>query len=172
LGGVVSQNASGIDVRIQGNTMEVGNEMYHLGNISRVSTFTHLIGFHGSLLRAIWLKKWWLIGSLILIAVGGSSGAVLAIGIVALLLTIARIYLMLTKKSTEYVLRLESAGVVRGVLASEDASRIEEIVKMVSEAIRNPPVTEQHLHLPNVRKLDKAEINMHGAGSTGIQQTA
>lgn len=168
----MSQNASGIDVKIQGNTMEVGNEMYHLGNISRVSTFTHLIGFHGSPLRAIWLKKWWLIGSLVLIAVGSSSGAVLAIGVVALLLTIARIYWMLTKKSTEYVLRLESAGVVRGVLASEDAGRIEEIVKMVSEAIRNPPVTEQQIHLPNVRKLDKAEINMYGADSTGIQQAA
>lgn len=168
----MSQNAGGIDVTIQGNTMEVGNEMYHLGNISRVSTFTHLIGFHGSLLRAIWLKKWWLIGSVVLIAVGSSSGAVLAIGVVALLLTIARIYWMLTKKSTEYVLRLESAGVVRGVLASEDASRIEQVVKMVSEAIRNPPVTEQHVHLPNVRKIEKAEISQYGDGNTGIQQTA
>lgn len=168
----MSQNAGGIDVTIQGNTMEVGNELYHLGNISRVSTFTHLIGFHGSLLRAIWLKKWWLIGSVILIAAGSSSGAVLAIGVVALLLTIARIYWMVTKKSTEYVLRLESAGVVRGVLASDDASRIEEIVKMVSEAIRNPPVAAQHIHLPNVRKIDKAEINQYGADSTGIQQSA
>jgi hypothetical protein len=79
---------------------------------------------------------------------------------------------MLNKKRTEYVLRLESAGVVRGVLASDDSSRIEEIVEMISEAIRNPPVTAQHLHLPNVRKLDKAEINQYGAGSTGIQQGA
>jgi hypothetical protein len=97
---------------------------------------------------------------------------VLAIGVAALLLTIARIYWMLTKKSTEYVLRLESAGVVRGVLASEDASRIEQVVKMVSEAIRNPPVTEQHVHLPNVRKIEKAEISQYGDGNTGIQQTA
>ncbi len=152
--------------------MEVGNEMYHLGNISRVSTYTHLIGFHGSPLRAIWLKKWWIIASLILIAAGNSSGAVLAIGVVLLITTIVLIVRMLQKKRTEYVLRLESAGVVRGVLASEDASKIEEIVRMVSEAIRNPPVTEQHLHLPNVRRLDKAEINMYGPGSTGIQQTA
>jgi Family of unknown function (DUF6232) len=171
-GGAVSQDASGIDVTIQGNTMEVGNEMYHLGNISRVSTFTHLIGFHGGPLRAIWVKKWWLLGSVILIAAGSSSGTLLAIGVIALLATIARIYWMLTHKSTEYVLRLESAGVVRGVLASEDAGRIEEIVKLVSGAIRNPPVTAQHIHLPNVRKIDKTEINQYGAGSTGIQQTA
>jgi hypothetical protein len=152
--------------------MDVGNEMYHLGNISRVSTYTHLIGFHGSPLRAVWLKKWWIIGGVILIAAGTSSGAVLALGFVVLALAVWQIVRMLNKKRTEYVLRLESAGVVRGVLASDDASRIEEIVAMISEAIRNPPATTQALHLPNVRKLDKAEINMYGPGSTGIQQGA
>jgi hypothetical protein len=168
----MAQNADGIDVKIQGNTMEVGNEMYHLGNISRVSTYTHLIGFHGSPLRAVWLKKWWIIVSLILIAIGGSSSAVLAIGVIVLIVAIVQIVRMLKKKRIEYVLRMESAGVVRGVLASEDSSKIEEIVRLITEAIRNPPVTEQHLHLPNVRKLEKAEINQFGAGSTGIQQTA
>lgn len=168
----MSQEESGIDVKIQGNTMDVGNEMYHLGNISRVSTYTHLIGFHGSPLRAIWLKKWWIIGSLILISAGTSSGAILGIGLILLIVTIVQIIRMLQSKRTEYVLRLESAGVVRGVLASKDAGKIEEIVRMVSEAIRNPPITEQHLHLPNVRRLEKAEINMYGAGSIGIQQSA
>jgi hypothetical protein len=152
--------------------MDVGNEMYHLGNISRVSTYTHLIGFHGSPIRALWLKKWWIVGSVVLIAAGSSSSAVLAIGLVVLIATILQIVRMLKKKRTEYVLRLESAGVVRGVLASEDSSTIEQIVQAISEAIRNPPVTEKHLHLPNVRKLEKAEINMYGPGSTGIQQTA
>jgi hypothetical protein len=168
----MAKNADGIDVKIQGNTMEVGNEMYHLGNISRVSTYTHLIGFHGSLLRAVWLKKWWIIGSLILLAIGKSSGAILAIGVIALIVTIVQIVRMINNKRTEYVLRMESAGVVRGVLASEDSGKIEEIVRLVTEAIRNPPVTEQHLHLPNVRKLANAEINQYGAGSTGIEQTA
>jgi hypothetical protein len=168
----LSQTSGGIDVEIQGNTMDVGNEMYHLGNISRVSTYTHLIGFHGSPLRAIWLKKWWIIGSLILLGAGSSSGVLLAFGLVVLIATIWQIFRMLKKKRTEYVLRLESAGIVRGVLASDDSSKIEEIVGMISEAIRNPPVTAQHLHLPSVRKLDKAEINMYGPGSTGIQQGA
>jgi hypothetical protein len=168
----LSQTSGGINVEIQGNTMDVGNEMYHLGNISRVSTYTHLIGFHGGLLRAIWLKKWWIFGSLILLSIGGSSSAFLVLGLVVLGATIVQIVRMLKQKRTEYVLRLESAGVVRGVLASNDSAKIEEIVAMISEAIRNPPVTAQHLHLPNVRKLDKAEINMYGPGSTGIQQGA
>lgn len=168
----VPQSPGGIDVEIQGNTMDVGNEMYHLGNISRVSTYTHLIGFHGSPLRAIWVKKWWIIVSLILLGAGSSSGGLLVLGLLLLAATVWQIIRMLNKKRTEYVLRLESAGVVRGVLASDDSGRIEEIVGMISEAIRNPPVTAQHLHLPNVRKLDKAEINQYGAGSTGIQQGA
>jgi hypothetical protein len=167
-----AKSAGGIDVEIQGNTMDVGNEMYHLGNISRVSTYTHLIGFHGSPLRAVWLKKWWIVGGLILLGVGSSSGVLLALGLVVLIAAIWQIVRMLNNKRIEYVLRLESAGVVRGVLASDDSGKIEEIVGMISEAIRNPPVTAQHLHLPNVRKLDKAEINMYGPGSTGIQQGA
>jgi hypothetical protein len=166
----MSQNGSGIDVEIQGNTMQVGNEMYHLGNISRVSTYTHLIGFHGSPLRAIWLKKWWIIIGLVLLAIGSSSSALLLLGLVVLAVGIAQIIRMLQKKSTEYVLRLESAGVVRGVLASEAPSTIEGIVEMISESIRNPPVTSQHMHLPNVRKIEKAEINQYGERSQGIVQ--
>jgi hypothetical protein len=168
--GEMSQNDSGIDVEIQGNTMQVGNEMYHLGNISRVSTYTHLIGFHGSPLGAIWLKKWWIIIGLVLLAVGSSSSALLLLGPVVLAVGIAQIVRMLQKKSTEYVLRLESAGVVRGVLASGDSNTIEGIVGMISESIRNPPVTSQHMHLPNVRKIEKAEINQYGERSQGIVQ--
>jgi|ERR1700722_1284511 len=166
----MSQIGSGIDVEIQGNTMQVGNEMYHLGNISRVSTYTHLVGFHGSPLQAIWLKKWWLIIGLVLLAVGTSSAVVLLIGLAVLAVGIVQIVQMLQKKRTEYVLRLESAGVVRGVLASEDPGTIEGIVGMISESIRNPPVTSQHMHLPNVRKIEKAEINQFGERSQGIVQ--
>jgi len=166
----MSQNGSGIDVEIQGNTMQVDNEMYHLGNISRVSTYTHLIGFHGSPLRAIWLKKWWIIIGLVLLAVGSSSGVLLLLGLVVLAVGIAQIVRMLQKKSTEYVLRLESAGVVRGVLASEDPNTIEGIVEMISKSIRNPPVTSQHMHLPNVRRVEKVEVNQYGEHSQGIVQ--
>jgi hypothetical protein len=167
----LSQNASGIDVEIQGNTMQVANEMYHLGNLSRVSTYTHLIGFHGSPLRAIWLMKWWIVAIVVLLIAGSSSGggSLLILALLAILVTAARIVRMLQRKRTEYVLRLESAGVVRGVLASEDPNVIDEIVAMISQSIRNPQIASQHLHLPNVRKIDNAEFHQFGDHATGIR---
>jgi hypothetical protein len=168
----LSQNASGIDVEIQGNTMQVANEMYHLGNLSRVSTYTHLIGFHGSSLRAIWLKKWWIAFAVVLFISGASSGGgfLLILALVVALVVVVQIIRMMQRKRTEYVLRLESAGVVRGVLASEDPNVIGEIVEMISQSIRDPQITSQHLHLPNVRKIDNAEFNQYGDRNIGIQQ--
>src|SRR6202171_1288885 len=160
----LSPNTSGTDVEIHANTMNVANEMYHLGNIARVSTYTHLIGFHGSPLRAVWLKKWWIFLALILFISGASSGGsfLVVLGLVGAFVTAARIMQMLQKKRTEYVLRLESAGVVRGVLASEDPNVIERLVEMITEAIRKPPITSQTMHLPNVRVIENAEFNQYG----------
>jgi hypothetical protein len=169
----LSPNTSGTDVEIQGNTMNVANEMYHLGNVSRVSTYTNLVGFHGTPLRAVWLKKWWIVFALILFISGASSGsaALLILALVVAFVTAARIMQMLQKKRTEYVLRLESAGVVRGVLASEDPNAIEQLVEKITEAIRKPPITSQHMHLPNVRVIENAEFNQYGDRSIGIQQS-
>lgn len=152
--------------------MQVANEMYHLGNLSRVSTYTHFIGFHGSPLRAIWLKKWWILFAIVLFIFGASAGGgfLLLLALIIATVTVVQIIRMLQRKRIEYVLRLESAGVVRGVLASEDPNVIEEIVGMISQSIRDPQVTSQHLHLPNVRKIDNAEFNQYGDHNIGIQQ--
>lgn len=154
--------------------MTVANEMYHLGNISRISTYTELVGFHGSVWRAIWLKKWRIVFVVVAIGALGSSGSSAATFLLLLVLifagiTVYQIVRMLKRKRTEYILRLESAGVVRGVLASEDADVIEKIVKEVSEAIRNPPVNKIELNFPNAHKFSGTDVYQQGERNVGIQ---
>lgn len=172
----MSSDDSTIDIRIEGNTMHVAHEMYNLGNIARVSTYVRPVGFDGGALKAIWLMRsrfiFIVIGLVVLSALGpgGAVGPLEAVLVLAALATIAQIVLMLRRKSTEYVLLIESSGVVRGLLASEDNSVIDAIKALISDSIRNPPITAKVQTFHNVNNhIGDVNTNQYGAGSIAQQ---
>jgi Family of unknown function (DUF6232) len=183
----LSADGRGINVEIEGNTMRVANEIYHLGNIARVSTYT----IKSSALRAIWAKK----GSFLLTAVV-IAGLVIGnrvagqhlqnhpatlrhvhlaeqIGVAAFgligVLALARILLALRPRATPHILLIESSGVVRGLLASKDIGVIDDIATLIADSIRNPPITAISRHFTNVttnfNHNDVKHINQYGAGA-------
>ena len=185
----MSASDDGINVEIERNTMRVGNEIYHLGNIARVSTYTVKI----SAVSEIWHRK----GRFLLIAVG-IAGLVTGnrvadshlqshpttlshihvaekIGIAALaligVLVLLRIVWAVRPRATPHLLLIESSGVVSGLLASRDVRVIDEIAGLIAESIRNPPITAINRHFTNVttnfNRNDVKNINQYGPGAIG-----
>jgi hypothetical protein len=181
----MSANGQGINVEIEGNTMGVANEVYNLGNIARVSTYTIRV----SALKAIWARK----GRFLLIAVAtvgvvvGSSVARkhvtsddglnairlaerIGIGVLifAAVLALLELIWALRPRATPHLLLIESSGVVRGLLASRDMGVIDQIAALIVESIRNPPITAVHRHFNNVttnfNHNDVKNISQSGTG--------
>lgn len=168
------QDGDGVDVLIEHNTMQVGNEIYHLGNIARVSTYVRMIGFQGGPLKAIWSKRLQIILILVGLLVFGSSDDGAAHLVVALLLlaavaTIIQIVRMLQGQGSAYVLLIESSGVVRGVLESHNQDVIGEIVDLISRSIRNPPVRIERHYTDVTTNVTYNETTQYGPGSVGQQ---
>jgi Family of unknown function (DUF6232) len=164
---------AGINVLIEGNTMRVGNQIYHLGNIARVSTYDRPVGFRGGPLKAAWTKRWRFLGILAGLSVAGSFDSLWAWIPVALLLwaagaTVVQIVRMLRRRGSERVLLIESTSGVRGLLASRDPHVIGEIVTLISDSMRNPPFTVVERHFNNVTtNVSNTEINQFGDGNVG-----
>jgi hypothetical protein len=175
-GGTLSKDNNGINLVIEGNIMRVANEVYHLGNIARVSTYVHHVGFDGGPFKAIWVKKWWFIllaaTFYVLNAYGKGADVHTAqrVLVFVALATIAHIVWILRQRNEEYVLLIESSGVVRGLLASSDSAVIDNIITLIANSIRNPPISAITRHFNNVTSnVNNTAIHQHGDGNIGQQ---
>lgn len=163
--------SGGVEVVIEGSTMEIGNRMYNIANLVGTSVYEYPIGFDGGLLRALRSKKWRLIVPLVgLLVLGGSgkpTGTVVLLELVLfafVLVTIVQIVQMLGRRDTGYMLQLETAGTITGVVQSRDREAIQGLARRVSEATNNPPATALHL-IVNEGTI----VNQHGDGNIGQQ---
>jgi hypothetical protein len=170
---LLSKDTNFLTIEIKGNTMRVANEVYHLGNISRVSTYVECVGFQGGPIKAVWGKRRRIlfIGvALCILSILGKGGEAehLANGILvfAALATIAQIIWMLRQRAKEYQLLIESSGIVRGLLASRDSTVIDRIITLITDAIREPPITTKAETFYNVHQ-DFSTTNQYGTGSIG-----
>ncbi|MCA1707757.1 MAG: hypothetical protein LC808_32600 [Actinobacteria bacterium] len=100
-----------------------------------------------------------------------AKGIGIAEGVLALitLATVAQMVWMLWRRRKEYVLLIESAGVVRGLLASRDSNVIHDVSDLITASMRRPPSTAIHKYFNNVTTNVNTDIKQYGNSNIGQQ---
>lgn len=118
--------------------MSMGSRMYNIGNLVGTTVDDYPIGFVGGPLDAIWSKKWRFF--LLFVAYAALNSPVIRLALLAALVAqIVEIVRMLQNRATGYMLKLETAGSVTGVITSRDPDEVNKLARRVAEAINNPP---------------------------------
>ena len=136
-------NEHSVDVVIEGNTMRVRNRMYNIGNLVGTTVDEYEIGFTGSTWEAIWSKKWQVFAILVVSAIATDLWWVQLLAWAGLIATVVQIVKLKRDRATGYILKLETAGKVTGVITSRDPEAINNLALEVAKAINNPPTTAQ-----------------------------
>jgi hypothetical protein len=104
-------------------------------------------------------------------AVGRNLDLINGLLVLVALLTLAQLAWLLWRRTTWYVLMIESAGSVQGIMASLDWKEIHEVSRMIGNAIRNPPTQVQNYHYNNVTNDNRrmTQINQSGKNAVGQQ---
>lgn len=136
-------NEHSVDIVIEGSTMRVGNRMYNIGNLVGTTVDEYEIGFTGSTWQAIWSKRWQVLAILVVSAMASKVAWVQVLAWAGLIGTVVQIVKLKRDRATGYVLKLETAGKITGVITSRDPEAINDLAQEVAEAINNPPATAQ-----------------------------
>jgi hypothetical protein len=137
---LVALREGAVDVVIEGHTMSMGNRMYNIGNLVGTTVADYPIGFVGGPFDAIRAKKWRFFFIFVAYVVLSSPVARLVL-LAAFVAQVVEIVRMLQNRSTGYMLKLETAGSVTGVITSQDPDEVNKLARRVAEAINNPPTT-------------------------------
>jgi hypothetical protein len=139
---LAAQDERDVEVVIEGHTLKVGKRMYNIGTLVGTNVDEFPIGFDGNPAAAIWSKKRLILFCLIVFAL--PVGTPLRLLALAGLIAIAvRIVIMLQRRDTGYMLVLDTAGKVTGVITSRDEKAISDLSHRVAAAINHPPITAE-----------------------------
>lgn len=150
---------------------------YNLGQIARVFPFEQPVGFQGNLFQAIWKYRGRLFALLLgLVLVNGvvSEGGVVVLAdlvFLALLAWIIRsIRRLLASRGTEYVIQMETAGVVKGVLAGRNRATIIDLVQRLAVAVSSDSTQPFYQHYGDLYLDNSATTQFHQHGDHTTQQ--
>lgn len=149
-----------VEIVIDSRVIMVGHEAYQLRQVSRVSTYTKTPQpSYGKYIAAM------VFGGLLLIS--GVSGNSAGLALIGLAIGAAGVWRMIAARSVRplYVLLIESAGVVRGVVGSYQQFAITEARDTILQAMRNPPDAPVHIRIGDAVWGDK--ITQVGDGNIG-----
>lgn len=123
--------------------MRVGNRMYNIGNLVGTTVDEYELGYTGTTWQAIWSKKWQVLAILVVSAIFEDQKVVGLLAWAALIATVVQIVKLTRDKATGYMLKLETAGKITGVITSRDLDAINDLARKIAEAINNPSTTAE-----------------------------
>lgn len=123
------------NLTLTNKTLSIGSKVYQIRNIARVSTYTVKPTSSWSYKRIAVLG---ILGLLLLLTIGDAP----ILGLVGLVMFAAAGYGVWDhlRQTDSYALRLESGASVDALIASDNRSRIQEIVGRIVEAMNNDDV--------------------------------
>jgi membrane-anchored protein YejM (alkaline phosphatase superfamily) len=160
-------NVGRIEIRVHDRILRIGNEVYQLSNVARVSSWTTrpARSIAGEVFSRIWKFVVAAVVASIAGAAGGQASQLATFGLFVFALYLVATFIIAMRNRTLHVLLIESSGVVRGVLGSRDPQVIMDLVDLVIQAIQHPPSNEIVKTVYNVVSGD--QINQSGLGSIG-----
>lgn len=139
---MAAQDERDVKVVIEGHTLKVGKRMYNIGALVGTNVDEFPIGFDGGPGAAIWSKRWLIFICLIVLSLPVGT-ALRFLAVVGLIAIAVHILILLQRRDTGYMLVLETAGKVTGVITSRDEKAISDLAHRVATAINHPPVTAE-----------------------------